>query len=279
MTMSILSLRANWFAFSEVMAILRRHFELTWEMTKRELTDRYAGQAIGAVWTIGHPLIQTLVYVYIFTFVFAGRMTGFEHISFDYTTYMLAGLVPWLTFNEVLSKSTQSIVGNANLVKQLVFPLEILPVKTVWASLLAQLVGTACMLLYVLIACRTLSWMYILLPVLIAFQMLLMIGMAFLLGSFAAYFRDIKEFVQIFAVISIYLLPIVYHPSMVPPVFQPFLYVNPFSYMIWCYQDVCYYGSFEHLWAWPVFLGMSLFVFTLGYRTFRKLKPYFGNVL
>jgi lipopolysaccharide transport system permease protein len=57
------------------------------------------------------------------------------------------------------------------------------------------------------------------------------------------------------------------------------LYLNPFSYMIWCYQDALYFGRFEHPAAWVVFPLASLFTFALGYRVFRKLKTFFGNVL
>ena len=65
------------------------------------------------------------------------------------------------------------------------------------------------------------------------------------------YFRDVKDFVQVFCIAGMYLMPVVYLPKMVPGVFRPLLNLNPFSYMVWCYQDACYFGRFEHPWAWP----------------------------
>jgi lipopolysaccharide transport system permease protein len=65
----------------------------------------------------------------------------------------------------------------------------------------------------------------------------------------------------------------------VPSVFKPLLYANPFSYMIWCYQDVLYFGRFAHPFAWIVFMAFSMLSLYVGYRVFKKLKPYFGNVL
>jgi lipopolysaccharide transport system permease protein len=277
--MHLLSLRANGQALLELLLLLRRHSQLTWEMTKREIADRYAGQAIGTVWTFAHPIIQMAVYVFIFSYVFSTRMVVETGSPFDFTAYILAGLIPWLAFSESMSKAASVIVGNANLVKQVVFPLEVLPVKSTLASFLTQLVATAVLLLYVLIVCQTLTWTYLLLPVLFALQLLFMVGLACLLGAVGTYFRDLKELVQIHSIIGIYLMPIVYQPSMVPPVFQPLLYANPFSYMIWCYQDVCYFGYIAHPWAWPVFAALSVGSFCIGYRAFRKLKPYFGNVL
>jgi lipopolysaccharide transport system permease protein len=66
---------------------------------------------------------------------------------------------------------------------------------------------------------------------------------------------------------------------MVPSILRPLLYINPFSYMVWCYQDALYFGRFEHWWAWPIFAGLSLAIFYVGYRVFRKLKVMFGDVL
>ncbi|MBT4867870.1 MAG: ABC transporter, partial [Planctomycetaceae bacterium] len=60
---------------------------------------------------------------------------------------------------------------------------------------------------------------------------------------------------------------------------RPLLYLNPFSYLAWCYQDVCYYGRFEHPWAWPVLAILSLSTFLIGSRVFRTLKQNFGSVL
>ena len=70
-----------------------------------------------------------------------------------------------------------------------------------------------------------------------------------------------------------------YQPSSVPAAIRPILYFNPFSYVIWCYQDACYFGRFEHPLAWVVFPLGGLIVFYLGYRIFRKLRVAFGSAL
>src|SRR6516162_1050589 len=116
--MAILSLRRNWTAGLDLFRIIRRHRELTWEMTRRELTDRYAGQALGALWTFVHPAILMGVYIFIFVFVFAVKIGGTYEMPRDYTTYLLAGLIPWLTCSEAMSKGSAVLVGNSNLVKQ-----------------------------------------------------------------------------------------------------------------------------------------------------------------
>jgi lipopolysaccharide transport system permease protein len=110
-------------------------------------------------------------------------------------------------------------------------------------------------------------------------QTLAMLGVAFILAMGSAFLRDLKEVVQVFGLVGLYVMPIVYLPEWVPSLFKPLLYLNPFSYMIWCYQDALYFGRFEHPWAWPVFLVGSVATFAVGYRAFRFLKPYVGDVL
>jgi lipopolysaccharide transport system permease protein len=106
-----------------------------------------------------------------------------------------------------------------------------------------------------------------------------MCGIAFLLGAISPFFRDIKDIVQVFSVIGVYLIPVVYLPDMVPAAVRPLLFLNPFSHLVWCYQDVCYFGQIAHPWSWAVLLAISGLSCVLSYRVFQKLKPYFGNVL
>jgi len=106
-----------------------------------------------------------------------------------------------------------------------------------------------------------------------------MLGLSFLLSAAGAYFRDIKDIVQVFTIMNMYLMPIFYLPMWVPQLFKPILYINPFSYMIWCFQDVLYFGGFEHPWAWLVFFTESMVIFIVGFSLFRRFKIVFGNVL
>jgi lipopolysaccharide transport system permease protein len=266
-------------AFRESIHVLILHRRLTLEMAKREIQDRYLGQVFGIAWALGHPLVLMAVYVFIFAFVFKVKIGSTRAWPLDYTTYLLSGLIPWLSFQESMSKGSTVIVGNANLVKQVIFPIEILPVKGVVASLITQVIFLVLLIVYVLVTHYGLPWTYILLPLLVMLQALAMIGVSYILAAIGTYFRDSKDFVQVFSVIGLYLLPIFYLPEAVPELFRPILYLNPFSYLIWCYQDVLYFGQFEHWWAWPILVAMSMGVFVSGYRLFRKLKIMFGNVL
>jgi lipopolysaccharide transport system permease protein len=193
--------------------------------------------------------------------------------------YILAGLIPWLAVNECLAKGCTLITGNSNLVKQVVFPLDVLPVKAVIAAFFQQVVCLCLLVLYVVCSTGSVPWTYSLLPLVLLLEFFFIVGLAYFLSAIGPFFRDVKDFVQMFCVVGIYVIPVVYLPSMVPGMFQPVLYANPFSYLIWCFQDVCYFGRFEHPTAWVVLTILSVLSFSLGYRLFHKVKPYFGNVL
>ncbi|MBR9817206.1 MAG: ABC transporter permease [Rhodospirillales bacterium] len=266
-------------AFVEIITLIRQHYNLSIEMARREILDRYSGQIFGPVWAIAHPIFMMGLYVFIFGVVFKMKIGSRADMPLDYTAYLLSGLVAWMGCQEAMTKGCTAITSNASLVKQVMFPIEILPVKVVISSLFPQSVSIVILIFYVILSHGVPPATYLLLPVVLMMQVLAMTGISFVLAAGGTFFRDVKDFVQIFSLAGVYLMPIFYLPEWVPPLFKPLMYLNPFSYLIWCYQDVLYFGKVEHPWAWGVTLILSLTSFIMGYRTFRKLKPMLGNVL
>lgn len=264
-------------AFS--LASIARNRELAFALARREIKDRYVGQSLGTIWAIGHPVFMVVLYVFIFTVVFRVKVGGTLEMPRDYTTYILAGLIPWLAVQESLNKACVAITGNATLVKQVVFPLDILPFKGVLTSLFPQVIGTVVMLVYALVTHGSLPWTYVLLPALVTLQLMWMLGLAYLLACVGVFLRDIKDAVQLFTTAGVYLMPAFYLPDMIPALFRPLLYLNPFSYMTWCYQDLVYFGRIEHPWAWVVFTCLAFGSLVLGTRLFNRLRPQLAGAL
>lgn len=113
---------------------LTRHRDLVLEMARRELSDTYAGQALGTAWALLHPILRLAIFLFLFGVVFRVDASTQPGAPPDHTVFLLSGLIPWLAFSEVLSKASSLVHANANLVKQVVFPLEVLPVKSVLAA-------------------------------------------------------------------------------------------------------------------------------------------------
>ena len=146
----------------------------------------------------------------------------------------------------------RTITGNANLVKQVVFPLEVLPVKGILATLFTQAICLGLLTIYIIVKTQTLPWTYVLLPAVIALQIAFMAALAFFLAALGPFFRDVKDFVQVFSVIGVYLIPVVYLPDMVPALVRPLLYANPFSHLVGVTRTCATTAASPHPWSWGV---------------------------
>lgn len=248
-------------------------------MAQRDLLTPYAGQMLGGVWALVHPLFFVTLLTVIFNFLLGTKFGGTTDLPRDYTIYLLSGLIPWQTFVFVLGRSGIEIVANANLVKQVVFPIEVLPIRGVLTSLVMFIVGGIFIIGYTLLKYGFLPWTYVLLVPVFLLQILWMSGTALLLSALGVYFRDLKDVISLLVTAGVYILPVIYMPGAIPSIVQPVIYCNPFSALVWCYQDVLYFGRIESPWAWLVFGGASLGSFYSGFYVFQRLKPFFGNVL
>lgn len=279
MLLIVFSPRQNLRYFRESLAVQWRNRGLAIEMVRRDLRGQFAGQFFGAFWIFGHPIIQFCVYIFIFAVVFKTRIDSSVDLPRDYTTYILVGLVPWLFIQQSLVRASTSLVAQANLVKQVVFPIDVLPFCAVLISLIPLLVGLAVIAVYTLLTQGMLPWTYVLLPFVVALSISLMTGIGFLVATATPFFRDLKDIVQVATIVGVYIIPAFYLPQWVPAKLRFLLYVNPFSYVVWVYQDTLYFGRVAHPWSWLIFAVGSVAALTLGYRAFRSVKIFIADVL
>ena len=278
--MNLINPIANWRSIAALFSLLYTQRELTLEMTKREFSERYAGQVLGVVWGVAHPIILIGIYLFIFSYVFTTRSDAVgAGDSVNYAVYLLAGLVPWIGMVEALNKSTQVISSNANLVKQVIFPLEILPAKMVIATFATEIILVLCVMAYSAWQVQAIPWTYALVPLLLLLQFMQMLGIAMILSAAGAYMRDLKDLVQVFCLVNIYLMPVLYMTDSLPGVARWLIYLNPFTYQSLCFQDAIYHGAVTHYGAWGVFAVLSFSVLGMGCRLFAWLRVYFGNYL
>ena len=265
-------------AFNHFVITLRRHHELIWEMTRREIMDRYTGQLLGSMWAIGIPLLTMGVYVAALLILFQSRLPG-QDSSFGYAVYVLAGLAPWLAVQEALGRGATAISGNANLVKQIVFPNQVLPLRVALGVLPTLIIGLVVVGGLAAIG-RLGSWSSIpLLVVAIACHLMMTAGLVYSLAALGVFVRDIRDIVTVLLTIGMFLQPIFYGPGVAPRALEAVFYSSPISYLIWCYRDALVYGEVTQPIAWLIAPLLSLVLFLFGYRLYRMLQPAFGNVL
>lgn len=191
---------------------------------------------------------------------------------------MLAGLVPWLIIADVLSRSTTIVSSQASLVKQVVFPVEILPVKMVLASLPTFVIGFAGMAIYG-IAVGRVSPALLLYPIAALPLYLFPLGDCVRLSAVGVFLRDVRELVQMYTLVGMYVAPIVYFMDWVPERLRFVVYMNPITVFIETFHDAAYYGGIRSWLIWLIALGLGCLATWFGAMVFARLKPYFGSYL
>ncbi len=261
----------------KILSSITKNWSLVVTLARRELTDLHAGQLGGAIWILVHPLLLLMVYGFLFTAVLKVRIG--DRGPDDYLVYLFSGLAPWLLTQDVMVRSASVMVSNISIVKKVMFPIDVLVAKTVCASLLAQSILLVAVCLTALIVRGTIPWTFVLLPILGLIHVALLFGLALLLGSITPYFRDTPEFLRVFTTVNAFLIPTMYLPQWVPSKLQFILYINPFSHLIWCYQDAIYFGSIEHPWSWLLTLLFSVATLAAGAAVFIRLRHHIASVL
>ncbi len=276
----IFDVRANRAAIADAVRFGRKYKSLIGEMTRRDLLDRHAGSLLGATWSVGLPLIQLAIYVLVFTFIFRGRLGPHDTTGHGYVVYLLAGLVPWLALQEAAGRASEAVTSNAGLVKQIVFPTEVLPLKVALSSLMPLLIGIAITIAIGALNGRTtLIGLAALLPVAVFSYLLFCAGMVYFIGALGVFVKDLREVITVTLSIALFVHPILYTPGQAPSWLRPMFAFSPVSHMIWCFRDALVYGAPTHPWSWLIGPAFSIALFALGWRLFRTLKVTFGNVL
>jgi len=271
------SVTANAIALRSLLRSVVQYRELLWEMTRRDLVERQAGLAFAGFWIIGQPLLMMLVYVFVFSFIFDVRLSV-SGSRLDYTAFLLAGLVPWLAFQEAIGRAPTCIVDNRSLIKQIVFPIEIVPLKLVLSTLVVLAIGLAFPLILTAYNATAKPLAWLLLPVPILCHLALTIGLAFAFAATGVFLRDIRNVVQLGLMIGLFVHPILYVPNMLPKWVNMLFLLSPFSHVIYIYRDVIF-GEFSHDLSWFVAPVISCLILMIGFRTFQSLRHKFGDAL
>jgi lipopolysaccharide transport system permease protein len=260
-------------------ARLWRHRELLRELISRELSDAYAGSVLAKTWAVLHPLLLIGLYLFVFGYVFVARVGAHLPTVPDFAVFMLSGLTCWLTVQSALGKATSSLVASTNLVKQVVFPFELLPIRAVIAAHIPLLIGLCIILIYSLMRFGIVSPLLpLVVPVILA-QLMLLCGVALFLSALAVYIKDTRDLVQFFTAFGIFLMPVIYLPGTLPDWFDIVLYANPFSYAVWCLQDIFFFRTITHPAAWIILVLMAPVILFLGFRFFERTRSGFGDAL
>jgi lipopolysaccharide transport system permease protein len=230
------------------------------EMAKRELMVSNKGALLGIAWLLIRPFIQVAALVVVVSFVFGVR---FEHAGgrFGYAVYVLAGMVPWQILSKALEEAPSLVRDRVEILKQVVYPLEILPVT----SLLSAMIGPSiAFVVYVLLAAINggLHWSILLVPIPMLLLFAFVLGSAWALMMVGVLLKDLREITSVILGLLVYMSPVVMSEQMTGPAMWSLLQFNPFFHVIASFRDV--FDATFHPVSWIIFAAMTVAALALG---------------
>ncbi len=252
---------------------LYEHRYMLYATTLNDIRARYTGTIFGLLWMAIYPFLFLSLYAVVYTLILKVKLE--QYSSFDYVLVIFAGLIPFIGFSEALALSTVSVVSNKGLLRNTMFPVELLPVKAVLTSSISMLVGLAGLVL-ILWARGQFSVVQFAVIAIFAMQLIFSIGVAWIVAALNVFFRDLGQIVGVIVLFLMLISPIGYTRDMIPNGMLPLLYPNPLFYLIELYRSVLIFGFVPWTFA-LVFLFLSIGIFLFGYNLFRRLKPIFSE--
>ncbi len=252
---------------------LYHYREMLFSLVRKDLRGRYKGSVLGFLWTFINPLMQLLVYTFVFTVILPSQV---EH----YSLYLFVALIPWIFFSAAMTGGAGSIVAQKDLVKKIYFPREIIPISYVTSCFVNMLLCFLIIFAVMLFTGAPFNPLALLcLPVIMIVEYLLALGIAMLAAAVTVYFRDLEHILGIVSMIWMYLTPILYPETLVPEKWQALYHINPMTSIITAYRDVLYWGVMPQLATLLEAVLLGVLFLLLGLLSFSKLKKGFAEEL
>jgi lipopolysaccharide transport system permease protein len=248
--------------------------ELLVAWTTRTIRARYQQSLLGWLWAIIQPAASVVIYTIVFTRIVRVDTGGIPYPVFSYVT-----VVPWTLLATALTDMTSSLVSNMNLVQKIYFPREVLPI----AAMLARLMdfGIAALLLFVLMAAFGMPILpptAVYLPLILATQLMLMIGLGLTFAAMNVFFRDMQSLLALGLQLWFYASPIIYPASLVPEAYRSLYFMNPMAGILQSYRDVLLLSAPPGHYLGYAALS-SITIFLLGYWLFKRVESTFADII
>ena len=197
-----------------VYADLVRYRELFGSLFRRDLRAKYKGSVLGLAWSLAHPVLLMLVYLVVFSFLLKIQTADHDH----YWLFLLAGLPVWVFFATSLQSASRSLVENANLIRKVRFPRQLVPLSMVATQLVGFVVMLAIVVALSLVyvpEARDTVWLALPLAALVV---ALVSGVALAVASLNALYRDVEHLVAALLLPWFFLTPVLYSLETIPGV-------------------------------------------------------------
>ncbi len=263
--------RSGWQPIDIKEVILYR--ELLGFLVWRDIKIRYRQTALGALWAILQPLVGMLIFTLVFN-----RLAGVHSDGAPYPLFAFAGLVPWTFFSNGVTTSSNSLIGNQQLVSKVYFPRIFIPLGSI-AALLVDFGLSVVILFFMMLKYHwALTYRIAWLPVFTLAAFLAASGIGLVLSALNVNFRDVKYAVPFLIQMGIFVTPVIYPLRYIPARWQTLTGLNPMAGIVLGFRTA-FLGS-PAPWALiEISLLMSVLLFILGLLIFRRMERRFADLI
>ncbi len=270
--------------------------ELLFNLTHKEVKVKYKNSFLGFIWSLVTPLVMLVVFYVAFGIIFKLRAQGMSYYAF----YLMSGILAWNFMSTSLLLSVGSLVSNADLVKKVYFPREVLPLSHLGSSSFHFLLQEL-MLVIFLVAFRVplTPWIF-LFPLIMLLELTFIAGLAMFLSALNVFYRDVQHFTEIALMAWFWMTPIIYpislitgNPTANPPTpamasWAVHIYMlNPMAHIILLWQRIMYnspqnggpYNAYLSVTGLLGTIALSITLLVLGYAAFGRLEGKFAEFL
>jgi lipopolysaccharide transport system permease protein len=247
--------------------------ELLWVLTTRDIKVRYKQTVLGAGWAIIRPFTTMVIFSVVF-----GQLAGMPSDGYPYPVFVYAALLPWTFFSTAIGTASQSLVGSAHLVSKVYFPRLIIPLASAGAGLIDLLISTGILLLMMAWYGVGWSWNLLAAPILLTIVIFAALGIGTLLSALTVAYRDFSHVTPFLIQIWMYITPVIFPVSLVPPRWQWLLYLNPMTGLVEGFR-AAFLGKPFHIAGLGVSLAISVIIFTAGIAYFQQVERRFADII
>ncbi len=262
------------------LAALYERRQLLGDFAWRELRARYKGSALGFAWNFFIPLLQLVVFTILFGILLrtpSRTATGDQ----PYAIFLFAGLVPWTFFASSLQGGAASVVANGAIVKRVRMPVQLLPAASVLSALVNLLASTVVLLAVLAVFGPRHPEGLLWLPLLVAVQLVLGLGFAYVLAALNVFFRDVEHILSVILLAWYFLTPVLFPVSILAdrPRELALLHLNPMTAIVVGWQRALLDGAPPEWDALAYAAAFGIVLFVAGFAYFRRAKDGFEAAL
>lgn len=264
--------RRSWVALDlrDIWAYRELFVFLAW----RDVKVRYKQTALGAAWAVIQPLFTMMIFT-----IFFGKLAGVPSGGIPYPIFAYAGLLPWTFFQNAITSSSNSLVGNANLITKVYFPRIIIPAAAVGAGLVDFAISFVILGALMLYYSVPLTISLIALPLLVVLTTLLAVAVGMWMSALNVKYRDIRYALPFLVQIWMYVSPIIYPVTLVPERWRWLLALNPLTGIIEGYRAALFP---ERTFDWTMLAisaAITLALLIYAAFNFRRMEQSFADVI